>query len=224
MEKMSRRILAIGIGAFLVGVVTVAGWIYTLSTPWADGSGFVAGWRWIFAMVGIASGVVAMGGAVALLAVERYLSPSSTERKLLAGGTAILAAGVITADIPEVSLWLLPLQTRLAIPLDVLYGVGLNVQFLGFILTVAGLLLVAASTRRDGHAPAGRTLLRMSGGMVLFGIVFLGLSNGFRMLGWRTIGRLPAHFGWLLVTIGVPTLVLGGLLSGIARWRGPTTG
>lgn len=220
MRSIRRPSLAIGIGALLIGVATIAGWLYMLSTPWAEGSGFAAGLRIWFAMVGIASGVVAVGCAVALLAIERFLSPLGTERKLLVGGTGILAAGVLAVDIFEVVPWLLPLRTRMALPLDLLFALGLNVQFLGFILAVSGLLLVVASTRRDGHVPPGRTLVRISAGMVLFGIALLGLSNGIRMLGWRAMGGLPATLGGLLLPIGVPTLIVGGLLTVIARWRG----
>lgn len=220
MVKSRRYSRAVGYSALLVGVGTVAGWIYVLSTPWADGEGFAAGLRALFAMVSITSGVVAAGCGLAVLAVERFLAPASTERKLLAGGTGILAAGVLGIDILEVSLWLLPWRTTVGMPMDLLYVIGLNLQFLGFVLTVAGLLLVVASTRRDGHTPPGRTLVRISGGMVLFGLVSLVLTNGIQLLGWWTIGSLLTTLGWLSVTIGVPTLVVGGLLAVIARWRG----
>ncbi|WP_136689253.1 hypothetical protein [Halorhabdus amylolytica] len=223
MRSIRRPSLAIGIGALLIGVATVAGWIYALSTPWAEGSGFVAGWRWIFAMVGIASGVVAVGCAVALLAVERFLSPSSTERKLLVGGASMLAIGVLVVHLHLAFLWYVPVEyprrTWMVI-LGILAKIGAAFLPLGFILAVSGLLLVVASTRRDGHAPPGRTLVRISAGMVLFGIALLGLSNGLRMLGWRAMGGLPATLGGLLLPIGVPTLIVGGLLTVIARWRG----
>jgi len=217
MRSIRRPSLAIGIGALLIGVATVAGWIYALSTPWAEGSGFAAGLRIWFAMVGIASGVVAVGCAVALLAVERFLSPSSTERKLLAGGASMLAIGVLVVHLYLAFLWYVPVEysrrTWMVI-LGILAKIGTAFLPLGFILNVAGLLLVVASTRRDGHAPPGRTLLRISGGMVLFGIVLLALSNGIRLLGSWTMGGLPSTLGRLLLTIGVPTLIVGGLLAG----------
>ncbi|WP_135663813.1 hypothetical protein [Halorhabdus rudnickae] len=210
--------LAIGIGALLVGVATVAGWIFVLSTPWAEGAGFAAGMRIMFAMFGIISGIVTVGSGTSLLAVERFLSPSSTERKFLAGGAGLLAGGLVAANIGLLVLWYTPYGSLWMQLGSVLVNIAEVVQPVGFILTVDGLILVAVSTRRDGYASPGRTLLRASTVMVLLGIASLVLSNVLGLSRTVTIVS-PFSLGWLLLSIGVPTLLLGGLLAVNTRWR-----
>ena len=227
MRKFSRRYRAIGYSALLVGVATVAGWTYLLSTPWAEGAGFTAGMGALFAMAGITSGVVAMGCGGALLAVERLLTPTKTERKLLVGGAGMLAIGILVVHLYLAFLWYVPIEyprRTWMVVLGFVAKVGAAFLPLGFIFTVAGLLLVVASTRGNGHAPPGRTLVRISCKMLILGVALLALSIGIRFLGLWGISSLSSMLGSLLFYIGVPTLALGGLLTVIARWRGSPVG
>ena len=224
MARISRRSRTIGYSAIFVGIATVAGWIYVLSTPWVAGPGL----RIWFGMTSFVSALFVVGGGVALLAIERYHSPRSIEQTLLRGGAVAQILGVLAVDWIMLLPWILDPATLMNIPfLDLLRPFGRTAQFLGVVLTVGGIVTVAVSSAgwedegtgreetksEQESTDAGRTLLRIGGGGVVVGIPIVGLGGVLKTLSWEIVAYICFSIGWMAIKFGVPLIVLGGLIS-----------